>query len=159
MALDVTTETVIARPRQEVAAFAVDPDRLPLWYVNIRAVEWKTEPPLRVGTRLALAAQVLRRRLEYIYEVVEHVPGERFVMRSVEGPFPMETTYAWRDEGAHGTTMTLRNRGTPSGFSWALAPFLGLAMRRASARDLALLRAILEARTKREERAASPGRP
>jgi hypothetical protein len=71
MGVDVTTETVIARPRHEVAAFAVDPDRLPLWYVNIRAIEWKTEPPLQIGTRLALAAQLLRRRLEYVYEVVE----------------------------------------------------------------------------------------
>ncbi len=158
MAVDVITQTVIARPRHEVAAFAVDPDRLPLWYVNIRAVEWKSGPPLRVGTRLALAAQFLRRRLEYIYEVVEHVPGERFVMRSVDGPFPMETIYAWRDDGDHATAMTLRNHGSPAGFSWALAPLLGLAMRRANARDLALLKAILEARTRREERAPAPGR-
>ena len=115
MGVDVTTETVIARPRHEVAAFAIDPDRLPLWYVNIRAVEWKTEPPLRVGTRLALAAQFLRRRLEYVYEVVEHVPGERFVMRAVDGPFAMETIYAWRDAGDHATAMTMRNHGSPAG--------------------------------------------
>lgn len=158
MAVDVTTETVIARPRHEVAAFAVDPDRVPLWYVNIKSVEWKTEPPLRVGTRLAFVAQFLRRRLEYTYEVVEHVAAERFVMRTAEGPFPMETTYAWRDAGEHHTAMTLRNRGTPAGFSRLIAPFLSLAMRRATAKDLALLKAILEARTKREEGAAAPGR-
>jgi uncharacterized protein YndB with AHSA1/START domain len=158
MAVDITTETVIARPRHEVAAFAVDPDRIPLWYVNIKAVEWKTEPPLRVGTRLAFVAQFLRRRLEYTYEVVEHVADERFVMRTAEGPFPMETTYVWRDAGEHGTAMTLRNRGTPAGFSRLVAPFLSLAMRRANAKDLALLKVILEARTKREEGAAAPGR-
>ncbi len=156
MGVDVTTETVIARPRHEVAAFAIDPDRLPLWYVNIRSVEWKTEPPLRVGTRLALAAQFLRRRLEYIYEVVEHVPGERFVMRAVDGPFAMETIYAWSDAGDHATAMTMRNHGSPAGFSRWLGPLVGLAMRRANARDLALLKAILEARTRREERSAGP---
>jgi Polyketide cyclase / dehydrase and lipid transport len=157
MAVDVTTEIVIARPRHEVAAFAVDPDRIALWYVNIRAIEWKTPPPLGVGTRLALAADFLRRRLEYVYEVVEHVPGERFVMRTAEGPFPMETTYTWRDAAPGRTAMALRNRGTPAGFSRLLAPFLAMAVRRANRKDLALLKSILEARTRREEVAAAPG--
>jgi hypothetical protein len=103
-------------------------------------------------------AEFLRRRLEYTYEVVEHVPGERLVMRTSEGPFPMETTYTWRDAGDRRTAMTLRNRGTPGGFSRLVAPLLSLAMRRANAKDLALLKAILEARTKREEGAAAPGR-
>ena len=158
MAVDVTTETVIARPRDEVAAFATDPDRIPLWYENIRSIEWKTEPPLQVGTRLAFVAEFLRRRLSYTYQVVEHVPGERLVMRTSEGPFPMETTYTWRDAGDRRTAMTLRNRGIPSGFSRLVAPLVSLAMRRANAKDLALLKAILEARTKREEGAAAPGR-
>jgi hypothetical protein len=158
MTIDVTTEIVIARPRHEVAAFAVDPERAALWYVNLRSVEWKTEPPLVVGSRIAFVAEFLRRRLAYVYEVVEHVPGERFVMRTAEGPFPMETTYTWRDAGEHGTAMTLRNRGTPQGFSRLVSPLLSLAMRRANGHDLALLKVILEARTKREESAATPGR-
>jgi uncharacterized membrane protein len=158
MAVDVTTEVVIARPRHEVAAFAVDPDRIPLWYPNIRSIEWKSDPPLRVGTRLAFAAEFLRRRLEYTYEVVEHMPGERFVMRSIEGPFPMETTYTWRDAGEQRTAMALRNRGTPGGVARLLSPIVRLAMRRASTRDLGLLKAILEARTRREEHAAAPAR-
>jgi hypothetical protein len=158
MAVDVTTEIVIARPRHEVAAFAADPDRIALWYVNIRAIEWKTPPPLGVGTRLALAADFLGRRLEYVYEVVEHVPGERFVMRTAEGPFPMETTYTWRDAAPGRTAMALRNRGTPAGFSRLLAPLLTMAVRRANGKDLALLKSILEARTRREEVAAAPGR-
>jgi hypothetical protein len=159
MAVDVTTEIVIARPRDEVAAFAVDPDRIALWYVNIRAIEWRTPPPLAVGTRLALAADFLRRRLEYVYEVVEHVPGERFVMRSVDGPFPMETTYAWRDATPGHTAMSLRNRGAPAGFSRLLAPLVTIAMRRANGRDLALLKAILEARTRREAQARAATGP
>ena len=158
MAVDVTTEIVIARPRHEVAAFAIDPERAALWYVNLRSIEWKTEPPLVVGSRIAFVAEFLRRRLAYVYEVVEHVPGERFVMRTAEGPFPMETTYVWRDAGEHRTAMTLRNRATPVGFSRLATPFLSLAMRRANAHDLALLKVILEARTKREESAAAPGR-
>lgn len=158
MAVDVTSEIVIDRPRHEVAAFAIDPDRLPLWFVNIRAIEWKTEPPLQIGTRLALAAQLLRRRLEYTYEVVEHVPGERFVMRAVDGPLGMETSYAWRDAGPHGTAMTLRHRGTPAGLARLITPLLAVAVRRAIVRDLALLKSILEARTRREDLAAAANR-
>lgn len=149
MGVDVTSEVVIARPRHEVAAFATDPDRIALWYVNIKSLEWRTEPPLRVGTRLAFAAEFLRRRIEYVYEVVEHVPGERFVMRTAEGPFPMETVYTWRDAGS-ATAMTLRSRGEPSGFSRLIAPVMALAVRRANGKDLALLKAILEARGRRE---------
>src|SRR5215213_524424 len=105
MAVDVVTEIEIARPRAEVAAFACDPDNATRWYENIESVEWKTAPPLAVGSRLAFVARFLGRRLEYTYEVREHIPGERFVMATQEGPFPMETTYEWRDAGG-GTLMT-----------------------------------------------------
>lgn len=144
MAVDVVSEIDIARPREEVAAYAVDPDKATKWYRNIKAVEWKTPPPLSIGTRLAFVAQFLGRRLEYTYEVREHVSGERFVMSTSEGPFPMETTYVFEDAPGGGTRMTLRNRGEPAGFAKVTAPALARAMRRANAGDLKQLKAILE---------------
>jgi rhodanese-related sulfurtransferase len=146
MAVDVQTEIVIARPREDVAAFACDPDNATAWYRNIKAVAWETSPPLAVGTRVRFVAQFLGRRLEYTYEVREHVPGERFVMSTSQGPFPMETTYTWRDAGAAATRMTLRNRGEPAGFAKVTGSFMGPAIRRANSKDLARLKAILEAR-------------
>jgi uncharacterized protein YndB with AHSA1/START domain len=145
MAVDVQTELVIARPRDEVAAFAADPDNAPRWYANIRSAEWRTPPPLRVGSRVAFVAHFLGRRLAYTYEIVEFVPGERLVMRTAEGPFPMETRYAWTAIDAARTRMTLRNRGEPSGFARWMAPFMAAAMRRANRKDLEQLRALLEA--------------
>jgi hypothetical protein len=90
--VDVRTECVIARAPTDVAAFGADPDHVPQWYANIRSVEWKTARPLRVGAHIAFVADFLGRRLAYTYEVVEWDPPRRFVMRTAEGPFPMETT-------------------------------------------------------------------
>jgi hypothetical protein len=140
----VQTEIVLARPCADVAAYASDPDNAAEWYENIKAVEWKTPKPLAVGSRIAFVARFLGRRLAYTYEITELVPGERLVMRTAEGPFPMETTYTWEDAGG-GTRMTLRIRGEPAGFSKLAAPFLAIAVRRANRKDVARLKAILEA--------------
>ena len=112
--------------------------------MNIESVGWKTDPPLVVGSQIELVARFLGRRLRYTYEVAEWVPGERFVMRTAEGPFPMETTYTWTDGGAS-TTMHLRNRGDPAGFSRLVAPLMAPAMRRANRKDLQRLKSLLEA--------------
>jgi uncharacterized membrane protein len=144
VSVDVSTQIDINRPRLEVAAYAGDPERAPDWYVNITNVEWKTSPPARVGTLVAFVAKFLGRRLSYTYEIVELVPGERLVMRTAEGPFPMETSYIWQDVPGGATRMTLRNRGNPAGFSKFVAPFMAMAMRRANQKDLANLKAILE---------------
>ncbi len=114
--VDVTTSIVIRRPRTNVAAFAMDPDNAPRWYVNIRAVEWRTSPPLRPGSRVAFVAQFMGRRLAYTYEIATLVEGEMLIMRTAEGSFPMETTYTFTSTEQGDTLMVLRNRGTPSGF-------------------------------------------
>lgn len=144
MAVDVLTEIVISCPRDQVAGYAADPGNAPEWYANIESVEWKTPPPLGVGSRLAFVARFLGRRLAYTYEIVDLVPGTRLVMRTAEGPFPMETTYTWEAVGENSTRMTLRNRGEPSGFSKVGAPFMAAAMRRANRKDLACLRTLME---------------
>jgi uncharacterized protein YndB with AHSA1/START domain len=122
--VDVTTATDIARPREVVAAYAADPDHAADWYANIERVTWQTERPLGIGTRLAFVARFLGRTLSYTYEVVDFVPTERLVMTTSEGPFPMETTYAWSDLPGQRTHMTLRNRGAPSGFAGLTAPVM-----------------------------------
>jgi uncharacterized membrane protein len=145
MPVDVQTEIVIDRPRAEVAGYASDPDNATAWYQNIKRVEWQSPKPLAVGSRIMFVAQFLGRSLAYTYEVREMVRGERFRMSTAEGPFPMETTYTWGDAAGGGTAMALRNRGEPSGFSKLVAPMMAGAMRRANRKDLARLKALLEA--------------
>jgi uncharacterized membrane protein len=142
--VDVVTDIEIDRPRAQVARYASDPDNATAWYENIESVEWRTPPPLAIGSHLDFTAKFLGRHLTYTYEITELVPGERLVMRTSEGPFPMETIYTWADAGA-GTRMRLRNRGAPGGFTKLAAPFIVFSMRHANQKDLERLKAILEA--------------
>ncbi len=144
MAADVRTEVEIGRPRDEVAAYAADPDNAPAWYANIKSVDWRTARPLAVGARIAFVASFLGRRLVYTYEVTTLLPGEQLVMSTADGPFAMETTYTWQDTAQGGTRMILRNRGEPTGFSKVASPMLAEAMRHANRKDLTRLKEILE---------------
>jgi ligand-binding SRPBCC domain-containing protein len=142
--IDVLGEININAPVAKVFEFASNPDNAVQWYENIKSVEWKTSKPLAVGTRVAFVAKFLGRTLSYVYEVIEFIAGSKLVMRTSEGPFPMETTYTWQAIDEHTTRMTLRNRGTPEGFSKLFAPFMKAMVRRANRKDLNRLKHILE---------------
>jgi len=144
MAIDVTTEIVIERRPEDVAAYAADPTNAPEWYEKIKSIDWETEPPVRLGSRMAFVASFLGRRLAYTYEVVDLLPSRRLVMRTEAGPFPMETTYTWEAVGSGATRMTLRNRGQPKGFSMIAAPLMAVAVRRETSKNLRQLKQILE---------------
>ena len=146
MAVDIACDLEIPRPHAEVAAYASDPDNTTSWYANIEAVEWETPRPLAVGTRLAFIAIFLGRSLSYTYEIREFEPGERLVMSTAQGPFPMETTYTWQAAGDRATKMTLRNRGEPAGLATVATPVVARAMKRAITKDLERLSAILQRR-------------
>ena len=147
MSVDVQTEVEIARPRAAVATYAADPDNAPSWYESVESVDWKTKKKrFGVGSQFEFVGRLFGRPLTYTYTVLEFVPLERLVMRTAEGPFALETTYAWQDAGDDATRMTLRNRGEPTGLSSRLtSPLMSSAMRRTSRNDLARLKQLLEA--------------
>jgi hypothetical protein len=143
MTVNVQTDILINRPRAEVAGYAADPDNAPKWYVNIHKSQRLTPGPVGTGTKVAFTARFLGRELNYTYELMDCVPGERLVMRTAQGPFPMQTTYTWTDDDG-GTRMTLGNTGSPSGFSKLAGLVMAPMMRRETRKDLKKLKSILE---------------
>lgn len=147
MGVDVSNQIVIAKPRLEVALYASDPANAPQWYSNIQSVEWVTLPgKIEPGAQMKFIAHFMGRILAYTYEITECDPGRKMVMRTAEGPFPMETTYLWEDADGRSTRMTLANRGEPHGFKKVAAPLMGMAVGRANKKDLEALKQILENR-------------
>ena len=142
--VDVVTQIIIDLPIDQVASYAAYPDHAPEWYKNIKSVEWKTPKPLSLHSKIAFEADFLGRKLSYVYEITEYIPGQKLVMHTAQGPFPMETTYIWEALNPSTTKMTLRNRGMPRGFSKLLSPFMEWAMKKANMKDLRQLKSILE---------------
>lgn len=143
--VNVETWIHINRPRIEVAEYAANPDNAAQWYVNIHSSQRLSAGPIAPGSKVAFTAKFLGRELSYTYEFVEYLPGEKLVMRTAQGPFPMQTTYTWTDDDG-GTRMTLGNTGSPAGFSRLAGLIMAPMIRRQTRKDLQRLKSILEGR-------------
>jgi uncharacterized membrane protein len=138
---DVSVERRIERPREEVAAYAVDWRNDTEWIGALNEVKLVQDEPLQV----ARVAGFLGKRIQYVNEVVEHEPGRRLVMRSVKAPFPMTVTYEFEDGADGGSVMRIRTQGDASGFYRVAGPLLARSVKRGLERDLATLKERLEA--------------
>lgn len=142
--VNVSSEITINCPQKIVAEFASNPDYATSWYKNIKEVEWQTIHSLSIGSRILFKANFLRKKLEYIYEVVEFEPSKKLVMKTFDGPFPMETTYTWDKISEDKTRMMLNNKGKPRGFSLLFTPLMSFFMKKVNQKDLKTLKYILE---------------
>ena len=145
MEIDVTAQTEIARPPDDVAAFAMEAENDTLWIGGISEARRLTSGPTGVGTRVERVAHFIGRRIEYVMEVVELEQGRRIVLRSIKSPFPMRVTYAF-EHAPRGARASVRVQGDPQGFYTLAAVVMGPAVRRSIARDLRRLKEIVEAR-------------
>ena len=143
MSIDLTVETTIEKPREEVARYAMDPANDPVWISGISEARTVTDGPVGQGSRVARVASFLGKRIEYVNEVEELVPGRRLVMHSVAGPFPMRITYEFADHDG-GSIARIRVEGDAGGFFAIATPVLRRKLRRSVETDLATLKGLLE---------------
>jgi uncharacterized membrane protein len=141
--VNVKAETVVARPREEVAAYATDWRNDPEWIGGISEAQQVSGGEFGVGSQVARVASFLGKRIEYVNEVTELEPGRRLAMRSVKGPFPMTVVYEFEDaEG--GTLVRVRVGGDASGFYRAAGAVMSRQVKRSITGDVERLKRILE---------------
>jgi hypothetical protein len=141
--VDVIVHADIDRRPDVVAAYAMDSENDPRWIGGISSARRLTPPPTGVGTRVERIASFRGKRIEYVMDVVEHVPRKRIVLKTVKGPFPMEVTYRFEDRSP-GTRVHIRVAGNPGGFYWLAGPLLARGVKRNVGRDLKNLKKLLE---------------
>ncbi len=146
MPVDATAEITVQRPRDEVAAYAMDPANDAVWVSGITEAKMLTDPPVGEGTRVERVASFLGKRIEYVLEVDVHEPRALLLMRSVKGPFPMRVTYTFDDAG-EATRASIRVQGDASGFYRLAAPLLSRVVKRSITKDLRNLKRIMESRS------------
>ncbi|MEA2133673.1 MAG: hypothetical protein QOC68_1582 [Solirubrobacteraceae bacterium] len=144
MAVDVTVEQAIARPREEVAGFAMDPRNDRRWIGALSEVRTLTDGPVRRGTQVQRVARFLGRRIEYVNEITELEPGRRLAMRSVKAPFPLRVTYEFEDAPGGGSLARIRTGGETGRYYTLAGPLLSAMVKRGVARDLRALKQALE---------------
>ena len=144
MSVDVTVEQAIAAPREQVAAFAMDPANDRRWIGALTEVNVLTEGAVGPGTQVERIASFLGRRMVYVNEIVDYDPPRRLHMKSVKAPFPMTVAYEFDDAGEGRALARIRTTGDGSGFYALAAPALSAMVRRGVARDLAKLREVME---------------
>ena len=147
MGINVTAEVGIKRSRDDVAAYATNPDNDTQWIGGIREAKMLTDGPVGQGTQVERVASFMGKRIQYILEVTDFAPGERMAMRSIKGPFPMQVSYEF-EESSDGCLARIQVRGDSSGFFKIASPVLAQGVKKNIGKDLKNLKAIMEAATK-----------
>jgi len=143
MSIDVTAETHIDRPIDQVAAYVMEPANDPRWIGGISEARLLTDPPIGLGAHVQRVARFLGKRIDYTHEITEYDPPNRLVMRSIAGPFPMVIHYHF-DQAGDGTDVRVRNQGSTGGFYRLADPLMGRMVQRRVAGDLKTLKRLLE---------------
>src|SRR6185436_6158027 len=97
-----------------------------------------------VGSQIVFKAKFMGKALVYIYEIAEYAAERKMVMKTLTGPFPMETIYTWETIEGNITRMSLQNKGNPGGLFRLLTPLFSFAIRKANNKDLQRLKQIIE---------------
>jgi uncharacterized protein YndB with AHSA1/START domain len=134
---------VVERSPDDVFAYLTEPANLPEWQVSV--LEAKSDGPLAAGATLTELRKFLGVRISSTLEVTEHEPGERFSLRVVSGPVPLEVRHHLTPANG-GTRIDVVLEWEPAAFFEVAQPIVERAVRREFEIDFATLKDLLEAR-------------
>jgi hypothetical protein len=140
----VEASIIINRSPGDVFAFLAVRDNDPVWMSAVLESEW-LDPSARlaVGRRGRMALKMFGRRTDYVDEVTAFEPGRQIAHRTVDGPFQLDTACLCELESSSCRTTVVAEAEKMLGSF--LDPLVAKLMRRAFKKDLARLKAILEA--------------
>jgi uncharacterized protein YndB with AHSA1/START domain len=139
-----TTITINRQPT-EVFSLLADTEQTPLWYEAVVSATRTTSGPVGRGARYRLVRSLPSGVVENEVEITDYEPGRRFTLSSVSGPTPFHYRYSL-DRSGSATTVTLDGEITGDGLPVpsALRPFATRAFAQGMARNLAVLKRIME---------------
>jgi Polyketide cyclase / dehydrase and lipid transport len=150
----VEVQVWIDRPVEDVYAYVADLDRWPEWRTDVVGGELLTEGPMRVGSRARGIAKILGRPVAIDVEVTALEPGRALGYRPIEGPLRTNNLYTFESQ-AGGTLVVLTDDLGLNGIFRVFLPVMPAFVRSVYRKNLAGLRATLEARPTSPRRDAS----
>jgi uncharacterized membrane protein len=114
--MDVQSEIVIDRPRDEVFEYMAKLENVPEWLDGCKKVWVLSGDPEAVGGKVAHLDEFMGQEFEAHFEVVEWEPKERMVFEALSGPFRGTSEETLEDEGDDATLVRIRVKGDPAGF-------------------------------------------
>lgn len=150
MAIEVEEETVIARPRADVAAFMFDPRNDADWTTGVVESRPRTKGLMKTGSRVQRTVEFVGKRLEFEYKVIA-ADSDSFVDMKVEEPFPMHIRYEL-ETVPKGTLVRIRASGDPGSFIRVAGPVLKMIAKRNIKADLKSLKKCVESAKPRRKK-------
>jgi hypothetical protein len=114
---DVIVETVIGRPKADVAAYMFEPGNDVAWTTGITDARPLTPGRLRVGSRVVRSARFAGRKFDYEYRVTE-ARGDDMVELQVEKPFPMKVVTSSNRSATRHRSGSMRVAILACSFDW-----------------------------------------
>ena len=143
----VEESAIIRRPAEDVFTFLENRANDTAWMASVMSSEWlESAGKPCLGRRGRMVIRILGRRMKFLDEVTDYVPGRRIAHRTVEGPLPLNTACICEpaEHGCRTTVVGELDRIPGSWIGRLAAPFLGRIIRHGFNADLARLKALIE---------------
>ena len=134
--------THINRPVSEVFKYMSDPAKLPAWNTIVEEAT-PSETPVTLGTKIAVKARFLGRKIDSPSVVTEYELNKRYTNKS-EKPFAVTITNTFEAEGG-GTKVVAIFDGEPGGFFKIGEPILAKIAKKQFQTQLDTAKELLEA--------------